>query len=148
MENPRGRVLAVYLDKPVPSAEVEVASAFSCARCKAGKGCGAGLLGDNRKSRRIDAQVATGVTVQEGDEVRIELAPRHLLNAALIVYGVPLVGAMSGAALAYIAGLTDLFAAIAGLAGLGAGVAVARRRLRATQGLCEFAPTIVERLGH
>jgi len=148
MENPRGRVLAVDLEKPLPSAEVEVATAFSCARCKSGKGCGAGLLGGNGKSRRIDAHIATGVAVHEGDEVRIELAPRHLLNAALIVYGMPLAGAVFGAAIAYTAGLADLYAAIAGLGGIAAGIALARRRLRTTKGLCEFTPTIVERLGH
>lgn len=146
MKDPRGRVLTIDLAKL--SAEVEVAAAFRCARCASGKGCGAGLLGGNGKSRRIDAQIPTGITVHEGDEVRIELAPRHLLHAALIVYGIPLLGALVGAAIAYTLGLGDLYAAFAGLGGIAVGIVLARQRLQASRGLCEFTPTIVERLGH
>lgn len=144
MENPRGRVLTV--DKDTPSAVVEVAAAFNCARCAAGKGCGAGLFGGGRQRRHIEAYITAGIDVCEGDEVSIELAPRHLLNAALIVYGIPLGGALFGAVIAYSLGLGDLYAAIAGLAGIGAGIAIAHRRAARDQ--CQFTPTIVARLGH
>ncbi len=73
----------------------------------------------------------------------IELAPRHLLNAALVVYGLPLGGALFGAVIAYSLGLGDLYAAIAGLAGIAAGIAIARRRAARDQ--CQFTPTIVAR---
>lgn len=146
MENPRGRVLAVDLRQPVPSAEVEVAAAMSCARCASGKGCGAGLLGSNVSSRRVDAQIGNGIAVSEGDEVRIALAPRNLLRASLLVYGAPLGGALLAAAIAYFAALGDLLAALAALAGVIAGLAFARLRLRATTCLREFTPTIIERL--
>jgi len=78
--------------------------------------------------------------------VSIELAPRQLLNAALIVYGMPLVGALAGATVAYSLGLGELHAAIAGLAGIAMGVVLARRRVARDQ--CQFTPTIVARLGH
>ncbi len=141
MEHPSGRVLAV--NHETPSAVVEVAAAFSCARCAAGKGCGAGVFGSGRRSRHIEALIAAGVDIREGDEVSIELAPRHLLNAALIVYGLPLVGALVGAGIAYAFALGDSYAALAGLAGLAAGIMIARRR--AARGQCQFTPTIVSR---
>ncbi len=145
MENPRGRVVTV--SKDTPSAVVEVITAISCARCAAGKGCGAGLAGGGRKSRRIEAHIALGLDVREGDEVSIELAPRHLLNAALLVYGMPLGGALLGAVIAYSLGFGDLHAAVAGLLGIAAGIAVARRRAGREQ--CRFTPTIVARhAGH
>jgi len=146
MENPKGTVLAVDLEGLRPAARVEVAAAFTCARCASGKGCGAGIFGDKGGNRRIDALIATGITVHEGDEVRIELAPRQILGAAVIVYGLPLAGAVLAAAAAYAAGLGDVTASFAGLAGIVAGILEARRRLRMSSDLCEFTPTIVERL--
>lgn len=139
MEHPSGRVLRV--NHETPSAVVEVAAAFNCARCAAGKGCGAGLVGSGRRDRQIEAYIAAGVDVHVGDEVSIELAPRHLLNAALIVYGLPLVGALIGAGIAYGLGVGDLYASLAGLAGIAAGIAIARRRAAREQ--CRFTPTII-----
>lgn len=140
MDNPRGRVLAVDLAKAPPAARVEVTSAVSCARCAAGKGCGAGLFGPAGSGRSIEARIAPGVTVDIGDEVSIELAPPGLLRVAMIVYGLPLCGALLGAGAAYVFGLADLQAALAALGGIVAGFLVARQRL----GGCEFKPTIVD----
>ena len=144
MESPRGRVIDVA--KGLPFARVEVTAALSCARCESGKGCGAGLLGGKGGNRCIEAQIPEGIAVQEGDEVHIELAPRNLLQAALIVYGLPLGGALVGAGVAYAAGLGDLYAALAGLGGIAAGVLIANMRLRNSRRYCEFTPTIVEKL--
>lgn len=137
MDHPRGRVLTVRKD--TVSAVVEVATAINCARCAAGKGCGAGLFGGRR--RRIEAHIAAGIDVHEGDEVSVALAPRRLLNAALTVYGLPLGGALLGAVIAYSLGVGDLFAALAGLAGIAAGIVIARRR--AASDRCPLSPTIV-----
>lgn len=146
MDNPRGRVIAVTGFAPAPQALVEVDASVSCARCAEGKGCGAGLLGRRPGSRRVDARIAGGLTVGEGDEVRIELAPSNLLRASMIVYGLPLCGAVLGAALAYVVGLGELQAALAAVGGILAGLVLARQRLRKTSCLRQFTPTIVERL--
>ncbi len=146
MENPRGRVIAIERVEPSSHAVVEVDASFSCARCAEGKGCGAGLLGSNTGPRRIDALIGVGLTIREGDEVRIELAPSSLLQASLIAYGLPLSGAVLGAAFAYFSGLGELYAALSTLGGIAAGLFAARVRLRSTSRLCQFTPTIVERL--
>jgi sigma-E factor negative regulatory protein RseC len=146
MENPRGRVIAIEHVEASAHALVEVDASFSCARCADGKGCGAGLLGGNTGPRRIEALIGVGLNVREGDEVRIELAPSSLLQASLTAYGLPLSGAVLGAAFAYFSGLGDLYAALTALGGIAVGLVAARVRLRSASRLCQFTPTIVERL--
>ncbi|MGB5491579.1 MAG: SoxR reducing system RseC family protein [Woeseiaceae bacterium] len=146
MENPRGRVIAINYDEASPHALVEVDSVIQCARCAQGKGCGAGLLGATSGSRRVDALVGTGLAVSEGDEVRIELAPSDVLKASIIVYGTPLAGAVTAAVIAYLAGLGDLYAALAAIFGLASGLLVARTRLQKAGCLRRFTPTVVERI--
>lgn len=146
MDNPRGRVIAVTGLEPAHHALVEVDASINCARCAEGKGCGAGLLGRTSGSRRVDALITSGLKVREGDEVRIELAPGNLLQASMIVYGLPLAGAVLGAGVAYFSGLGELYAAMAALGGILAGLMVARLRLRRSGCFRQFTPTIVERL--
>jgi len=146
MENPRGRIISVKHSEPTPYALVEVDATVQCARCAAGKGCGAGLLGGSSGSRRIEALIGAGLAVSEGDEVRIELEPRNLLRASLIVYGVPLVSAVTAAALAYWADLRDLDAALAALGGIVFGLFLARFRLGKSDCLRQFTPTVIERI--
>ena len=146
MKNPRGRVITVADLESSPHAIVEVDAAVHCARCAEGKGCGAGLLGGGRGIRRVDARIGAGVTVREGDEVRIELKPSRILYASLLVYGLPLCGALAGAGIGFLAGLGELDAAGAAIVGIVAGLLVARMRLRRDDCLRQFRPTIVERL--
>lgn len=146
MENPRGRIIAVRRADAGSSALVEVDAAASCARCAAGKGCGAGLLGGMAGPRRVEVLIGNNLSLREGDEVRIALAPSHLLRAAMTVYGVPLSLAVAAAAFAYFLELGDLAAAIAALCGIVAGLFVARSRLRKSSCLRDFTPTVVERI--
>jgi positive regulator of sigma E activity len=145
MDNPLGRVIDINTAGSALLAEVEVAAISSCARCAAGKGCGAGLL-IGSKSRRVQALVADGLQVRAGDHVRIELGAGELLRATALVYGVPLAGAVTLAALAYALQLGDLGAAVSAIAGLAGGILAARRRLSSTACLREFTPTVVERI--
>lgn len=144
MDSPRGRVIQLESSGPALLAEVEVNAASSCARCAAGKGCGAGVLAGDKR-RRVQALVAIGVEIKEGDEVRMELAPRNLLRASSLVYGVPLAAAVLTAAVAYLLDFGDLTSAFAAIAGLVGGLLVAHRRLHAAGCLRDFTPTIVER---
>lgn len=146
MENPRGRILSVHSDATPPRAVVEVIASISCARCAAGKGCGAGILGGDEKSRRVDALIARGLDLREGDNVRIELASNNLLHASSIVYGLPLLGAVAGAAGAWLAGMGDLGAAVAALAGIGTGVLAGRLHLHRAGCLRTFTPTVTARI--
>ena len=146
MEITRGRVIDVDLARSVPRARVEVTAVPPCARCAAGKGCGAGLLGQSEATRCVDAFIGVGIRIDEGDDVRIALAPENLLRASWLVYGLPLCAGVVAAGLVYLAGLGDLAALLALFAGMTVGIAAARRRLRSAACLRQFTPTIVERL--
>ena len=146
MENPQGRILSIHRDDTPPFAVVEVASSIRCARCAAGKGCGAGLLGTDEKLRRVDALILRDLDLRKGDHVRIELAPNNLLRASLIVYGLPLLGGVAGAAGAWLSGTDDLGASIAALVGVGIGILAGRLRLQRSGCLRTFTPTVTARI--
>lgn len=146
MQSPRGRILNLYHETAAPHALVEVRASLGCARCAAGKGCGAGVVGGDGHPQRIEAVIAGGIEVREGDEVRVELAPNNVLEAALVVYGLPLAGAVAGAVVAQAAGAGDGWAVLAACFGLAAGVAAGRLRLRKAACLRRFTPVVTARL--
>ncbi len=84
--------------------------------------------------------------IAEGDNVEIALTPNNLLQAALTVYGLPMLGALAGAGLAYVLVLGDAAAASAAILGLLGGLLIGRRRLRYTACLESFVPRIEKRL--
>jgi len=125
---------------------VEIDSAPVCERCESGKGCGAGVLGQQSGDRRVAATVAEKLDVKIGDLVSITLEPRNVLRAAIIVYGYPLMAAVLAAFVAYGIGLDDIAAALAALSGLVAGILIAKVRLQNTRCLRDFTPIVVDRL--
>jgi positive regulator of sigma E activity len=144
MDKTRGRILSIQPDGT--RATVEVDTVNFCARCSTGKGCGAGLFGNDRGPRQFDAPVFGQLELRAGDEVRIELAPQSVLQAALIVYGVPLGMTLLMAGIAYLAGLADEGAVLAVLVGMAAGAYIGRRRLQRSHCLRQFTPAITGRL--
>jgi sigma-E factor negative regulatory protein RseC len=145
MENPRGRIVSVHAVNSDAYAIVKIDAIAACSRCAAGKGCGAGLLGGDAASRHVEAMIASGMDVQQGDEVIISLEPRNLLQAALLVYGMPLAGAVLAALVAYGLGLGDRAAAVTALVGIAAGFMLARLRLQNDRCLRQFVPTVTGR---
>ncbi|MDX2412561.1 MAG: SoxR reducing system RseC family protein [Woeseiaceae bacterium] len=128
-------------------AVVEVKVAASCPRCASGKGCGAGIFAANGGAAQpVEASVREGLNLSEGDVVEISLAPDNLLQAAIIVYGLPMLGAIAGATLAYAFSLRDSVAAMAALIGMAAGLVVSRWRVRQTSCLRNFVPVVERRV--
>jgi sigma-E factor negative regulatory protein RseC len=146
MDNPKGKIVALVRDDSGTLAVVEVDAQVGCPRCARGRGCGAGLFNGRQQTHRVEARVMPGLQIDEGDVVRIELAPRNVLRAALIVYGLPLVGAAFAAGLAYLFALGDAAAAALAIAGLIAGLVIGRRQLARQVCLAQFTPTVSERL--
>jgi len=144
MQTARGKVLSIRSDRA--AATVAVNSVDFCARCAAGKGCGAGLFGSSRNARQFEAPIIGRMELSEGDEVQIELAPQNVLRAALEVYGPPLSGALLMAGLAYLAGWPDWQAAVAAGLGIVLGAAISRIRLKRARCLRQFTPVITRRL--
>ena len=157
-------------------AVVEVKVAASCPRCASGKGCGAGIFtASGSAAQPVEASVRKGLDLSEGDVVEISLAPDNLLQAeisigaqqgvgasgkeyiaivvndggigaAIIVYGLPMLGAIAGATLAYAFSLRDAVAAMAALIGMAAGLVVSRWRVRQTSCLRNFVPVVERRV--
>ena len=102
-------------------------------------------MGGGTQPRRIEVHLAPGLALREGDSVQLDLAPDDILHAALIAYGLPLAGAVLGAGAAWLANAGDLGAALAALAGIGAGLLAARNRLRHTACPQRFTPVVTSR---
>jgi len=144
MDKTRGRILSIQHDGA--SAIVEVETANFCLRCSTGKGCGAGLFGNDRGPRQFEAPVVGHIELQAGDDVQIELAPQSVLHAAWIVYGAPLAGMLIAGGIAYLAGMTDGESLLVVVGGIMVGAYISRRRLRSSNCLRQFIPTITQRL--
>ena len=146
MDDPQGTIVEFVRDSNGTRAVVEVDAGVACPRCAAGRGCGAGVLFDAARQRRVEAWITPGLELSEGDSVRIELAGSSVLKAALLVYGLPLAGAAIAAATAYVLGLGDPGAATLAIVGLAAGFIVGRRRLDRQTCLSTFTPVISRRI--
>ncbi|MDH3620747.1 MAG: SoxR reducing system RseC family protein [Gammaproteobacteria bacterium] len=144
MEHTRGRILSIQPDPAIAIVEVDTVS--FCARCAAGKGCGAGLFGSDRGPRHFEAPIVGLMDLREGDEVRIELAPRNVLHAALVVYGLPLTGLLLMVGIAYLFGWSDWIAVLAAGTGIVLGAFIGRRHLARSNCLRQFTPLITQRL--
>lgn len=145
MKDPQGTVIEIVRDTGGARAIVEIEAAAVCARCASGRGCGAGIMSGRAGTRRIEVSIEQDLDLADGDVVGIELAPGNVLRAALLVYGLPLAGAICGAALAYMNGLGDGGAAAIAIAGLCAGALISRLRLGSESCLTRFTPTISHR---
>lgn len=147
IETPRGKVVSVLRDSEGARVIVDVEAGAICPRCAEGKGCGAGIFGSSASMRRVEATLSPGTDVSEGDTVSLSLGSRYLLQAATIVYGWPLLGAIAGALLAYFSNLGDAGAAVLALLGLAAGAILARIRLGHRNCLTRFAPQVTPLMG-
>jgi sigma-E factor negative regulatory protein RseC len=123
-----GRVTALVEGAETLEADVAVATSAACARCRAGRGCGAGLPGVSSAERTLRVAVPDGISLVVGDPVTLCISGPSLLAAAGIAYGLPLAGLLSGALLGQALVPGDLGAPLAALAGLVAGAWIARRR--------------------
>jgi sigma-E factor negative regulatory protein RseC len=144
MNNAQGRIHSFVHDNSGTRVVVDVDAAEACPRCAAGKGCGAALF--TNSGRRVEASVPDDLSLDAGDVVELSLAPDSLLRAALIVYGLPLIGAVAAVSIAWGLSLGDVAASISALAGLLLGLAIARRHLGKQRCLRQFVPTISRRL--
>lgn len=146
MDNPTGIIHSVLTGADGRRAIVDVDASVVCPRCAAGRGCGAGLLSGAAQARRVAASVAADRPLVAGDRVELVLASERLLRATLIVYGLPLGGALGAAALAYLLEFQDMAAVAAAIAGLALGIMAGRWRLRQGECLRDFVPMVGKRL--
>lgn len=141
MTSARGQVIRIN-DAPA-SLTVRVQAAAGCARCAAGRGCGAGLGSSGPRSFDIELPLSRdAASLRVGDSVALDLEPGNLLRAALLAYGVPLLGAALLAAVAYAMGASEPVAAGSALLGLVAGMLASGYRSRQGPCLDRMAPRV------
>jgi len=143
MESPVGRIVSIAHGRATVSVDV----AAACARCAAGKGCGAGLLAGTNRRQLIDVQLESGIELKAGDEVQLTLAPSHLLRAAMLAYGLPLICLMIALGIAWSMNqsLDDRHAIVLAIGGLVSGLMLGRHLLNKDGCLKHLVPTISTR---
>ena len=126
-------------------AAVRVNTAIGCARCAAGKGCGAGLLMPDERDTELSVSVPEGTTLRRGDTVTLSIAPKYLLQAAFLGYGLPLLGLVVAVGVTSLAGFgtSDIAPVIFGTAGLVAGILAGRHFSGSTRACEQFTPRLV-----
>ncbi|RLQ21496.1 transcriptional regulator [Seongchinamella sediminis] len=141
-----GRVVAVESD----GVWVETIRQSTCGSCAAQKGCGHGLMnriGDGRRSliRALPGKLAAA-DCQVDDQVRISIPEAVILRGSLLVYILPLLvmlgGAAGGSALFPDSG--DLAAALGATGGFFLGFALVRLHAHRHRDDRSLQPTLVE----
>ena len=123
-----GRVVAVEAS----SVWVETIRKSTCGSCAANKGCGHGLLERYASGRRGLVRVLAGQRLAPSDcriddQVIIEIPEEIVLRGSLVVYALPLLVLLAGAALPALAGAPgDGPAMLGAAAGLAVGLALVR----------------------
>ena len=93
----QGRVVAV--DQGM--AEVRLGGTVGCARCDAGKGCGAGVFGRLLKRRPVTIRLDNTVDAGQGQPVMVGIPETLFLRLAARLYLYPLLAGIGGAAVGY-----------------------------------------------
>jgi len=141
-----GRVVAVETD----GVWVETIRQSTCGSCAAQKGCGHGLMnrisdGHHSLIRALSGEL-NAADCQVDDEVRISIPEEVILRGSLVVYILPLLvmlaGAAAGSSLYPDAG--DLAAALGAVLGFFAGFALVRLHALRHRDDHSLQPTLVE----
>lgn len=107
---------------------------LDCSRCRAGKGCGAALLGGTPRDIELALPTPAAPGLKPGDRVRLVIEPRDLLRGIVFAYGLPLAGGLAAAGACLLLAstapdwLASLVAASGVLGGAVAGSELARRQ--------------------
>lgn len=95
---------------------VAVDPLVGCGHCHEPGGCG-GASGDGLGLRRTEFRAHNAVDAKPGDTVSVAVPDRGPRVAALLAYGLPVLGLLLGALLASLAGLGDAGSALAAFIG-------------------------------
>jgi len=141
-----GRVVAVDPD----GLWVETIRQSTCGTCAAQKGCGHGLLNRISDGKRGYIRVLPGTrNPQEcsvDDQVRISIPEEVILRGSLIVYMLPLLCMLAGAASAVglLPGSQDVSAALGAASGFGLGLVLVRWHAWHHRDDSSLQPTLLE----
>lgn len=109
---------------------LEFPAISACARCRSGKGCGAGVFGIFFAGRKARLAMPESENWQVGDAVRVGVPARQLMLASIALYLFPLFCFMLGLLTAHVwlAPGHDIWALLSGIVCAVIGLMVVRKR--------------------
>lgn len=125
---------------------VETERRSGCDGCAKAQGCGTGTLAKAFGNRMTRFRVPNTLSAEINTGVIVGLPEESLVRGALLVYLVPLITLLGAALLAAALGGTEGVIAIAGVAGLGMGLAAVRVLGKETAALAGARVVMLRRL--
>ena len=126
---------------------VETTRRSACHGCGQGAGCGTSLFGRLFSSRPNVLALDDFLGVDVGERVVIGIPDTLLVRASLAAYALPLVTLIAAAGMAEWLGAGDLVVALAGIAGLVAGLLLTGRLTGGADARDHYRPVLLRRLG-
>ena len=123
---------------------VETIKLSACSSCSARAGCGQSMLASVGAGKRsvICVENPDNLIVAENDQVVIGIAEGAFLQMSFLIYLLPILLLFIFAALAGSFGLSEPLVTLVGLAGLGAGLLIARKVSRTKMTSCHYQPQL------
>lgn len=139
---------AIVIQRQGNEALVEAIQGGGCGHCDSEKGCGSGKLSQLFCSEPRRFRVRNNANAQVGDMVQVVLGDGLLLRGALLMYILPLlllmIGAAAGTQLSSEERVGEVYSAIGGLVGLISGFLmvkfVSSRRSKSSVALADILP--------
>jgi sigma-E factor negative regulatory protein RseC len=100
-------------------AVIDIQRQSVCGHCELNNGCGTGAIGRLLGHRSKSLKITNDKGLKPGDQVILGMQERAYLNASLVIYGLPLMGLISGGLLSqWVFGESDVNAFIGASAGM------------------------------
>ncbi|NEX19836.1 SoxR reducing system RseC family protein [Thiorhodococcus mannitoliphagus] len=126
---------------------VEADRRSACGHCGSADACGTGTLAKLFRQGRTRLRIHDPMGLRNGERVTIAVQGGTLLRASFTAYMLPLAALVAAAGLATAMQLTEGLVAIAGVAGLGAGLWLSGRLTGGIQGRDRYRPILIGRAG-
>ncbi len=117
----------------------------TCQQCAMQAGCGQRMLNQNSNCERSQIELVSpaDLSLQVGQEVRVAIPQSTFIRASLWVFLVPLLSMLLAALIVQQWLSSEAAIALAGVAGLLAGILLMRQRMRVLQQHAQWQPHIV-----
>jgi len=124
----------------------------SCGHCASRDSCGTGIVSEAVPGRAHQVKITTKKSLTVGQVVEIGLSEQSILSSALLVYVVPLLFLLLGAALGQwwfveLAGTSELGVVLTAVVSAGIGLLIARHYARRLDGNSAYEPSLIRVLG-
>lgn len=125
-------------------AVVDIQRQSVCGHCELNNGCGTGAIGRLLGHRSKSLKISNEKDLKPGDQIILGIQERAYLKASLVIYGLPLMGLISGGLLSqWFFGESDLNAFVGAAAGM-ALCLIASNRFAKYRFSRQFNPAILQ----